>query len=123
MSVERNDSFVAGRPIRSDKDPAFRYIANDFSNAPDFIRKWAGAGPEQTEFVRDVIRYLSMNSAEQKKYLRPAFSQEIDISYRENYHYLQNAYPKLNANPTALTIEQILAQDRHFHRTYEMNKN
>lgn len=118
MSDDRY-SFISQRTIPEDKDPAYRHIAKDFSNAPKFIKDWADKSPKMNEFVRDVISYLSMNTTEQKKYLRGP--EGPSQSYIDNYQLLKDNNLKLNANPAGLTIEQILAQDRHFHRTYVMN--
>ena len=42
----------------------------------------------------------------------------IPETYKKHYKLLLAHCKKLNANPAALTIEQLLARDRHFHRTY-----
>ena len=115
--VPRNESFAANTSIRDSKDPLHKYFDWSTLEKDHFLQKW-NTGPQAQTFIEDVIRYLSMNLTEQKKYLR---ANNVSANYREHYEYLKNAFPVLNANPTGLTIDQILGQDRHFHRTYYNN--
>jgi hypothetical protein len=112
----------SGKKIRPDKDPLNKF---SWDSAPNWLVEMSERAnfgfntPIETKaFMEQFIRELMMTPAEQKKFLRPDV---IPHSYRENYQELKNAFPRLNANPTGLTIEQILGIDRHFHRTYVNN--
>jgi len=113
---------ASGKGIRENKDPL-----NGFSwtSAPEWLKNMVrtSSNPIQMKaFMEQNIRELQMTPREQIRYLRP---DPVPESYRRNWEDLMLAEPKLkltlNVNPTGLTIEQILAQDRHFHRTYVMN--
>lgn len=110
----------SGREIKEGNDPLDRW--EGWESAPDFLidyvkrENWGNF--DMKKFMEQVIRELQMTKNEQAKYLRP---DPVPFAYRENYQYLKANVPRLNANPTGLTIEQILGQDRHFHRAYTMN--
>lgn len=114
----------SGRTIKKGNDPLERW--EGWESAPQFLVDMVKNNNffnsnnqfEMKGFMEQVIRELHMTTDEQKKYLRP---DPVPYSYRENYQYLKENEPKLNVNPTGLTIEQILALDRHFHRTYVDN--
>jgi hypothetical protein len=110
----------SGKGIKKDKDPLNRWEGWD--SAPRWLRefseKFNNAPTDGKAFMEQVIRELYMTPSEQRKYMRPDV---IPRSYRENYQLLKNSNIRLNANPTGLTIEQILGTDRHFHRTYVNN--
>ena len=109
----------SGIGIRPEKDPLNRF--DGWDTAPDFLLKMVANSkdPQGAKgFMEQVIRELNMTPREQKKYLRP---DPVSHAYRENYQELLREIPRLNVNPTGLTIEQILASDRHFHRTYVNN--
>ena len=110
------------RPIRADKDPLHRYFSWESLSPGDHLYQYRNNATAKTG-IESVIRMLSMNGLEQRKYLTPSNPSE---AYIANWNYLKNnAKPlgeaRANANPTGLTIEQILKQDRHFHRTYVNN--
>jgi hypothetical protein len=112
----------SGKAIRKEKDPLNRF---SWDSAPKWLVEMSERAnfgfntPIETKaFMEQFIRELNMTPSEQKKYLRP---DTIPANYRENYQALREAYPRLNVNPTGLTIDQILATDRHFHRTYVNN--
>lgn len=110
----------SGKAIKEGKDPLDRW--EGWESAPEFLvnyvkrENWGNF--DMKSFMEQVIRELQMTKNEQAKYLRP---DPVPFSYRENYQYLRENVPRLNVNPTGLTIEQILGQDRHFHRTYVDN--
>jgi hypothetical protein len=109
----------SGKAIRPEKDPLNKW--EGWNSAPNFLMKMVLNSKEpimMKGFMEQVIRELNMTPREQRKYLRP---DPVPASYRENYQELLRDVPRLNVNPTGLTIEQILAQDRHFHRTYVNN--
>lgn len=118
----------SGKRIRPENDPLNRF---SWDTAPKFLVDMVervNSVDEKLEmkgFVEQVARELLMTPAEQKNYLRP---DPVPYDYRLNWAYLAEQTPVLkenakrgNVNPTGLTIEQILAQDRHFHRTYRNN--
>lgn len=111
----------SGKRIPKEKDPLNKF---SWDSAPKFLtemlRKNAeklGANPEMQVFMEQIIRELLMTKSEQKKYLRP---NTVSYAYRQNYEELKKNVPRLNI-AAGLTIEQILALDRHFHRTYVNN--
>ena len=109
----------SGKGIRSDKDPLNRW--DGWAQSPDFLLRMVVNSKDPVAmkgFMEQVIRELHMTKPEQRKYLRP---DPVPREYRENYQELLQEVPRLNVNPTGLTIEQILASDRHFHRTYVNN--
>ena len=100
----------SGIGIRPEKDPLNRF--DGWDTAPDFLLKMVANSkdPQGAKgFMEQVIRELNMTPREQKKYLRP---DPVSHAYRENYQELLREIPRLNVNPTGLTIEQILASDR-----------
>jgi hypothetical protein len=113
---------ASGRTIRKDKDPLNKF---DWESAPKWLSDMAeranfgfNTQVETKQFMEQFIRELLMSPDEQRKYLRP---DPIPHAYRANYQELRENEPRLNVNPTGLTIEQILSIDRHFHRTYVNN--
>jgi len=116
----KNENLVpiqnSGKGIRPEKDPLKRW--DGWETAPEFLRNMVKNSKDPVQmkgFMEQVIREINMTPKEQRTYLRP---DAISEDYKQNYRALLNAEPKLNANPTGLTIDQILANDRHFHRTY-----
>lgn len=112
----------SGKAIRPEKDPLNKF---DWDSAPKWLNDMASRANfglntqfETKQFMEQFIRELLMTPSEQKKFLRP---DPIPYAYRANYQELLEKEPKLNANPSGLTIEQILGIDRHFHRTYVNN--
>lgn len=109
----------SGKGIKEGKDPLDRW--EGWESAPKFVKEYAerfntAFNGNGKGFMEQVIRELYMTPREQRKYMRP---DPIPAVYRENYQELKKENLKLNANPTGLTIEQILGMDRHFHRTYK----
>ena len=115
MSEDTNFSPDMNRTFKKEKDPLNKYF--DWDSAPKFLEKYK-ENASMKSFAEDVIRYLSMTVSEQKHLLRNNVNM---IAYKQHYQELKNTFPKLNANPTGLTIDQILAQDRHFVRKYVEN--
>lgn len=112
----------SGKRMRPEKDPLKEF---SWESAPNWLVRlvqnenfFGNDRINMKQFMEQVMRELSMTPKEQAEYMRP---DPVPYSYRLNYQYLKENEPKLNANPTGLTIEQILGQDRHFHRTYVNN--
>lgn len=114
----------SGKRIRPEKDPLNKF---SWDSAPKFLTDMLkknvarlGAPEQMKGFMEQMIRELLMTNSEQKKYLRP---DPVPYSYRANYEEMMrdpNIHKRLNI-ASGLTIEQILALDRHFHRTYVNN--
>lgn len=112
MSVKKVYSYGAqGFFPTGDKDPLNRVF--DWESAPENLTKYKG-NAQAKSFIEDVIRTAVMTKEESRQYGNFSIPQK----YRKHYKLLLQHCKKLNANPTALTIDQILARDRHFHRTY-----
>ena len=95
----------------ANKDPLNRVF--DWESAPDHLTKYK-ENAKAKSFIEDVIRTAVMTKDESRKYSNVG----IPETYKKHYQLLLKHCKKLNANPAALTIEQLLARDRHFHRTY-----
>ena len=95
----------------ANKDPLNRVF--DWESAPDHLTKYK-ENAQAKSFIEDVIRTAVMTKDESRKYSNVG----IPETYKKHYQLLLKHCKKLNANPAALTIEQLLARDRHFHRTY-----
>ena len=95
----------------ANKDPLNRVF--DWESAPEHLTKYK-ENAQAKLFIEDVIRTAVMTKDESRKYSNVG----IPESYKKHYQLLLKHCKKLNANPAALTIEQLLARDRHFHRTY-----
>ncbi|KKN60495.1 hypothetical protein LCGC14_0531410 [marine sediment metagenome] len=111
MSVKKIYSYGANGFFPANKDPLNRVF--DWGSAPEHLTKYK-ENAQAKAFIEDVIRTAVMTKAESRQYGNVG----IPEKYKRHYKLLLAHCKKLNANPAALTIEQLLARDRHFHRTY-----
>jgi len=110
-TIKKVYSYGANGFFPTNKDPLNRVF--DWDSAPDNLAKYK-ANAQAKSFIEDVIRTAVMTKEESRQYGNFG----IPDNYKKHYKLLLAHCKKLNANPAALTIEQLLARDRHFHRTY-----
>ena len=111
LTTKKIYSYGANGFFPANKDPLNRVF--DWDSAPDNLTKYK-ENAQAKSFIEDVIRTAVMTKEESRQYGNFG----IPENYKKHYQLLLKHCKKLNANPAALTIEQLLARDRHFHRTY-----